>query len=542
MAGNTDLYLRFLESPTTGHLADDASLNYITTTTVIREPAAILKHIAAQNRQVIKKEQKVLNVIESGNSSCIETVTTVQFRMGGGTYLPGMDANLIDEREVTFPLIHIVVFSPDEKIQQIRLYWDQGTLLKQVEAIGKSGRNWPIRDGRTQGDAIASSVKTSGTSTSTPNASQKPAKALPIRDSQKRESVSVVRDPHSHGSLSLFNEQDPSDDGPGSYAGPKHARRESAKPPPRDYGELFVSSDAIAAASSSATRGSSPHKSDGTILKAGAGKNFGDIRLFDETEEDATPLSPERKKTFDQKYQHFAFGNGEDALKENRPMSGRGNAAQGGGTTFSFEDFATPLKVQEKHRPDYERHWGPGIDAEDPGSPPKRPIVHAARPDVDNHFSLTDESPPAAAAAGDQTKTLQRQRGMGLYQDPTFADDRTAVKQSSPAPTQTTNVNKARRGDEYSMHYTMADDSPAASKVVKDTRGTRSDMTANWGFGTPVQERKIYKTAGDGMGSRKGGRGWGIGDESDPEVDDNVRPTARTTRRSEYDRSEDLDF
>jgi len=100
-------YQAFLAAPTTAALAANASITYITTTTTINEPAAILKHLQAQGKQVLKKDEKVLSVIESANGVCLETETTLQFQNGGGTYLPGMDENLLDERIVTLSLIHI---------------------------------------------------------------------------------------------------------------------------------------------------------------------------------------------------------------------------------------------------------------------------------------------------------------------------------------------------------------------------------------------------------------------------------------------------
>lgn len=357
MAGQPGNYLRFLQSPSTGVLADDASINYITTTTTINEPTAILKHLSAQAKQVEKKEEKVVFTIESENGCCIETVTTLQFRMGGGAFLPGMDSNMLDERVVTFPVTHVVTYNPEGKIQQIRLYWDQGTLLKQVEAIGKSGRNWPIRDGKAQNEAVTASIKSGGGqpahSSGKPLSSRDPNEVV-IREHSKRDSISATRDPHA--SLSLFAERDPNDDGR-TYEGPKYERTKSAKPGPRDLGELFVGEESAPAAASM-IRSPSPHKADGVILKAGAGKNFHGNRLFDERNDPTPPRSPERKKTYGQKYEHFAFGDGEDVPKENRPI---GNKPQGA-ATFSFEDFTTPPKHVEKSRPDYERHWGAGVD------------------------------------------------------------------------------------------------------------------------------------------------------------------------------------
>ena len=40
----------------------------------------------------------------------------------------------------------MVHFDKSGKITQIRQYWDQGSLLKQIDVIGARSRNWPIRD------------------------------------------------------------------------------------------------------------------------------------------------------------------------------------------------------------------------------------------------------------------------------------------------------------------------------------------------------------------------------------------------------------
>ena len=217
-------YSSFLQSPNASHLASDASINYITTTTVINEPAAILKHLQAQLKQVAKKEERVLNAIEGPDSLFLETETTLQFNNGGGAYLPSMDENLLDEKLVTFPLLHVVNFDADQKIKQIRLHWDQGTLLKQVEAIGRTGRNWPIRDGKAQVDAITKSLKSSGIDSSAkqPLGSRHPNEVV-ITQHNKKDSVSATRDPHA--SLSLFAARDPNEHAPGNYQDSKVAPR-----------------------------------------------------------------------------------------------------------------------------------------------------------------------------------------------------------------------------------------------------------------------------------------------------------------------------
>lgn len=351
-------YRSFLQSPDASQLTNDASINYITTTTTINEPTAIVKHLQAQQKQVTKKDEKVLSTIDDGNNLFLETELTIQFNNGGGAFLPSMDENLLDEKLVTFPLLHVVSFDAEQKIKQIRMYWDQGTLLKQVEAIGKTGRNWPIRDGKAQLEAIKKSVKSAGSFTngSSTAPGHRAIDEVVVGAHKKHESVSATRDPHA--SLNLFAPRDPNEHAPGDYQGPKLAPRASAKPAPRNYNELFASGDSPSAAANdpgSKVRSPSPSKVDGTILKAGAGKHYTGNRLFDENDPTGGARSPERKKVFNQKYDHFAFGDGEDAPQTTRPTS---NGKKKGGATFSFEDFSTPPKYQRKLRPDDQIHWG----------------------------------------------------------------------------------------------------------------------------------------------------------------------------------------
>lgn len=344
-------YSSFLQSPSPALLASDATLVYITTTTEFKDAAVILKHLQAQQKVVEKKEEKVLNTIETQDGLALEIETTLLFKSGGGAYLPGVDDNLLDERTVRCPMVHIVRFDAQKKIKQVRLYWDQGTLLKQVEAIGKSGRNWPIRDGPNQVEAVNKSVKAAGTTTTNGSASSglRSANDVVIGQHKKRESVSATGDPHA--SLSLFAARDPNEEANSrSYNGPSLAPpRASAKPAPRDF--VDIAGDEPPQQPGSAAMTPSPTKTS----KSGAGKHFANNRLFDQNEKPAA--SPERKKTYTEKYDHFAFGNGEDA-PEGRPAS---NKSTKNNTTFSFEDFSTPPKHVEKPRPDDVRHWGPGV-------------------------------------------------------------------------------------------------------------------------------------------------------------------------------------
>ena len=99
------IYERFLASPSSDALATGASISYIPTLTTINEPAAILKHLTAQQKQLTKKSEKVLSAVEGGGSLCIDVDTTIEFVLGGGTILPGLDDNFLADRIVFFPVV-----------------------------------------------------------------------------------------------------------------------------------------------------------------------------------------------------------------------------------------------------------------------------------------------------------------------------------------------------------------------------------------------------------------------------------------------------
>lgn len=98
-------YKAFLANPAVEQLADEASIDYIPTLTSIKLPAAVLKHLVAQSKVLDKKSEKFLNVFESGDSLCAEIETTIEFKIGGGAYLPGLDDNFLADRVVTFPVV-----------------------------------------------------------------------------------------------------------------------------------------------------------------------------------------------------------------------------------------------------------------------------------------------------------------------------------------------------------------------------------------------------------------------------------------------------
>ena len=92
-----------------------------------------------------------------------------------------------------------------------------------------------------------------------------------------------------------------------------------------------------------------------------------------------------------------------------------------------------------------------------------------------------------------------------------------------------TNVNNNRRGQDHNPHFAMTDAAPAQGTAAYQTENNdptkntsnvvkaRDDQDPHWGFdGTPIKDKKVYKTAGDGMGGRAGARDWAIGEDDGP--------------------------
>lgn len=89
-------------------------------------------------------------------------------------------------------------------------------------------------------------------------------------------------------------------------------------------------------------------------------------------------------------------------------------------------------------------------------------------------------------------KSLQRQKGMGLYQDPLHGDERTAMRP-------VTETNNTRRGNDFAPHHNMGDeqakDNTSKNSGLNTSAQGRGDLDSSWDFGTPVQEKKVRVTA-----------------------------------------------
>jgi hypothetical protein len=276
----------------------------------------------------------------------------------------------------------MVYFDHAGKISQIRLYWDQGALLKQIDVIGARSRNWPIRDSKEQARLIASSqaavAQPEPAASSRPSTSSRGADEVSIRSRPRGATNNAMNDPHA--SLSLFQNRGVEEEND-SNSQPLAARAQSAKPPPREYSELFVGENA-------GSPSPSPHKYP---TKAGGGKNFKANRLFDETEEELEHGTPAVKgagiKTNPKKYEHFTFGDGEDNTKVRN--TARPETKAKSQANWDFESFNTPAKPKQKTLPETVRHFGWSDDEVGPFFQPEASEV-APLSLLSSYATLTD--------------------------------------------------------------------------------------------------------------------------------------------------------
>ncbi|KAF3001544.1 hypothetical protein E8E13_009586 [Curvularia kusanoi] len=492
----SDTYQRFLDRPSQGALADKAALHYITTLTTISDAPAILKHLQVQEKLLKKTKQQVVSVVEGRHALSVDVETTIEFVNGGGAYLPGLDDNFVADRTVTFPMVHIVHFDSADKITQIRQYWDQGSLLKQIDVIGARSRNWPIREGPEQAKLIKASAQLAqpdSAPSSRPSTAARGADEVSIRS--RGSTNNAMNDPHA--SLSLFERRQIEENELPS-AHPTAPRVQSAKPPPREYSELFVGENS-----------GSPSPANQRIpVKAGANTKSNVNRLFDETEEDriaaTTPLKA--TKTNPKKFNHFEFGDGEDEETPRGRDASRKEGPRGSSKSqanWGFEDFVTPEKTNPKNNPQ-------AVET----SPVRVERVHKARPTNAHHFEFEDEGTPAARKVAPPTKGGVSNASQGLYKDHVTGDDDdegTAHGDNRALSDVTSKVvRNENRSKDFGAQWEMNDSTPKAdSRSSQENRKPAANHKAtksNFGFYDESPQNTGYKIniAGNGMGNRAG--------------------------------------
>ena len=399
-----------------------------------------------------------------------------------------------------------MTFDADGKISQIRVQWDQGTLLKQLDVIGKTGRNWPIKDGSEQILAVQASLKAGGVSATTEG-----QKEMLIRT--RGNSTNAMRDPHAS-----LHRQPTREEIEAEVAAPVVSPYGGNRPQQRSFADI-LGDEPLEASSPTAHRQRSDSPS-----KGGQGKNFQPMRLFEgqeHVEEEDTPKAKEGSQYIrpnPKKFDHFDFVDGSDPRDspqkgvsfDERPKSKHDSQ-------WSFDDFTTPAKPKTSKtiRSQDVRHWD--TDKDTLGETPAQPAVKARR-DAQAHFELQDdgEADPNQNRAAGKPRGTAHNEGLGLYKNKLFDKDEGSAA-SERALGNITNLKD--RGKDFEAHFAMTDDSPSQAQPRQHVPEGRMKavkmMDHNWSVAdeSPVaqkenknaaQQNSRIHIAGDGMGSRKG--------------------------------------
>ncbi|KAJ6786801.1 hypothetical protein PWT90_03852 [Aphanocladium album] len=549
-------YKQFLASPSSSLLADNASLHYITTLSNFAGATEIIKHLTALRRQVTKKQEEILNVVEGQDAIAVEVLTALEFVTSGGVYLPKLDDNFLSDRTAYIPITHFVSFDTDGKIVQIRQQWDQGALLKQLEIVGKSGRNWPIQDSREQLRQIQSCLKIVGKS------AQQTSSHNDVVIRTRHNSTNAVRDPHA--SLNLYGSREeiesvPMQATPNPYGGHRPNQRSVI--------------DIIGDEPEEGESGHSRHRSV-SPSKAGSGKNYQPSRIFDGqpevVEEVETPKRGDKFiKPHPTKYNHFDFVDGSDPRDgpargvdhDKRPKSKHDSQ-------WSFDDFVTPAKATASKgmRSSDIQHWNPETQFSD--DPEERHPAGKGRRDAETHFELQDDGErDARQERAGLPRGAMHGEGQSLYKNQLFDE-----VDPTPGPKRAlqTVTNLKDRSKDFDPHFEMTDESPSQPSRSQHAPEGKVKMAKmmdhNWEVyeQSPLKEnrrapapaatgsnQKIH-IAGDGMGSRKGtthdqsdtkihiagdgmggrkgtSRAWMTGGDEDEEEQPKVNPRGRGT-------------
>ncbi|GFF38687.1 DNA-directed RNA polymerase II subunit rpb7 [Aspergillus udagawae] len=450
-----DLYQRFLANPKSVPLAANASLIYVTTATQFDGADAIVSHLTKQETVVKKKSADIIGAIEGSDSLCLDVEVTLEFVSGGGAYLPSLDDNFLADRVASFPTVHIVRFDSENQIQNVRIYWDQASLLKQVDVIGARGRGWPIRDAKDQTRLIKAAVACAPASKG-PASSQasKKENSEEIRSKSASPSKRYIKDPYAAESLEEL--LSPGKD----RAQPVRAPRApaSAKPPPRDYSELFVGDDENDAPEAT------PSKSRAIAPKAGAGKNYRASRIFEDDEAAAAEAKQQiAYKTNPKRFDHFELGadNSEREVKSKpgRPMSRHV-------PHWDFEDFETPEKPKRQPRPQEARHFGWSDDEVQP-TPPVKPFVVQPRRDAETHFDLRDKDDEEHKS---RIISSFQNKGLNLYKTHMYNEEESPGKNAVEKAPLGVVPNGGNRKKDFETHWSMTGSSPADGKVSHENQ------------------------------------------------------------------------
>ena len=376
--------------------------------------------------------------------------------------------------------------------------------------IGSRGKNWPIRDGKDQARLIASSAaitasQGNGVTPSTSASSSQNQNDVGITNTATEQRNNVTGDPHA--SLSLFSPRsNDSSNVPTAMASRGSAKppprdyhdlfvgedvpdasaqvsqkenrpraqsqkAQSAKPPPRDYHDLFVGNES-GASPASKNRSASPQKGGHVAPKGGAGKNYHPSRLFDmDDTPPGTPKSPSKDtyiKPHPTKFKHFEMGG------ENEESTKHQSPAKPIVKPQSQLDIGEYLNATEKPiknpRNQEVRHFGWDDDDANVESPAKYPNVAHARPDANASFDFQDDGTPRdnrRAAGHSRGKGVNS--GLGLYQNNIYDDTELpqSLKKNQPLSTVT---NLKGRSKDFDPKWGLEDATPILTDRTKEIK------------------------------------------------------------------------
>lgn len=363
-------------------------------------------------------------------------------------------------------------FDANQQIKQIRVYWDQASLLKQVEVIGARGRQWPIRDGKDQTRLLRTAVAVcaspsqpaSQQTTDLPHRPSSPGKRRikdpygagsltellsPSKEMAELESRAepprpassskrYTQDPYGAGSLTEIlspTKQPPAHVAPFAPA--------SGRPAARHFSDIFVKDDDLP---------DSPSKPQRRTPRVQEG----------DEKADKGPVDEDRHfyKSVPGKYNHFELG-GDNSERE---IKGEGRHSNHYNTShWEFNDFATPVKNSRPQRGNEVRHFGFG-DEQNDGSPPSKLNVIKPRRDANRHFDVAEEDEE------DDGRIIGSfgGRGQRLYENRLFDDNgqpQLSEREQKDEPLAVTG-NAVNRNKNFVSQFELVDESPAS----KDTK------------------------------------------------------------------------
>ncbi|GAO50687.1 hypothetical protein G7K_4809-t1 [Saitoella complicata NRRL Y-17804] len=177
-----ELYDQYKSKPQASLLADDATLQYITSGVTVTGANAIITRRAKYRDEITVTENVIAKHVAS-ESIVFEVAATITFTNGPGWLVPGIDDNFLFDKTIEIPLVYAVRFE-EKKIKSIKYFWDGAAVLKSLDVIGARGRGWPIKDGKDQCTMLSQAAQASKTAIAASERSS--STSAPVRGGQQK--------------------------------------------------------------------------------------------------------------------------------------------------------------------------------------------------------------------------------------------------------------------------------------------------------------------------------------------------------------------